>query len=521
MELRKRPGKSNPSNLKPSNSADSDQKLAGDAAHPDRNTAGAPSAGAGRQIERRSALAQCCRVVCNMLCWLTALLVLGGLGCYTCYYEESQLVLMRFFRDLSRAKAHARLHGDSNALMTMLTRNDEVLPLKEDEDEGMRFTAEDLAKFNGEDGAPIYLAIMGRVYDVSRGKAFYGVGRSYHHYVAKDATRSFATGCTKPECLVPSLVGLSEAQKQEGRKWLELYEYHDKYKFLGHTVADAVGDLVEQAMLEDEAIQAARDAEAGFVGEDGKAASFEVIRTKARDLYRELRVDEALSYFNTALVLLGEARAQDSVRVVLNRTDVLVTMAALAQKQQRFTQARESYQEALDGMIEALGAEAAQRHPMYARAVSDKAASYFMTNEAVEAIAGFRTAIGVYDNAIASGEDEIAANGAGEESLARTVLERSNSRLNLALAMLQTAEADGPAVTEAREIFASLVVEHEPEVATADPGAEGDAKRQSNLATRIVSVAKRNLAAIDEQRASDRTGETGVEASAHGTADDR
>ena len=68
---------------------------------------------------------------------------------------------------------------------------------------------------DGTDGKPIYLAIMGRVYDVSRGKAFYGPSRSYHHYAGKDATRSYATGCTKPECLVGSLVGLSEHQKRE------------------------------------------------------------------------------------------------------------------------------------------------------------------------------------------------------------------------------------------------------------------------------------------------------------------
>lgn len=36
---------------------------------------------------------------------------------YGFYYEESQLFLMRFFRDLARTKAHARLHGQSQALV--------------------------------------------------------------------------------------------------------------------------------------------------------------------------------------------------------------------------------------------------------------------------------------------------------------------------------------------------------------------------------------------------------------------
>lgn len=57
----------------------------------------------------------------------------------------------------------------------------------------------ELSTFNGENDSPLYLGIMGRVYDVSQGAAFYGPGRSYHHYVGRDATRSYATGCTKPE----------------------------------------------------------------------------------------------------------------------------------------------------------------------------------------------------------------------------------------------------------------------------------------------------------------------------------
>jgi hypothetical protein len=63
----------------------------------------------------------------------------------------------------------------------------------------------------------------------SHHQAFYAKGRSYHHYVARDATRSFATGCTKEECLVPSLVGCTEQQKQEALRWLELYEHHDRF----------------------------------------------------------------------------------------------------------------------------------------------------------------------------------------------------------------------------------------------------------------------------------------------------
>lgn len=37
-------------------------------------------------------------------------------------------------------------------------------------EDGLAITAEELRAFDGTDGAPLYLAIMGRVYDVSKGQ---------------------------------------------------------------------------------------------------------------------------------------------------------------------------------------------------------------------------------------------------------------------------------------------------------------------------------------------------------------
>lgn len=52
------------------------------------------------------------------------------------------------------------------------------------------FTKEELAKYKGEDGADIYIALMGRVFDVTRGRDFYGPGGGYSFFSGKATTFS-------------------------------------------------------------------------------------------------------------------------------------------------------------------------------------------------------------------------------------------------------------------------------------------------------------------------------------------
>ena len=51
--------------------------------------------------------------------------------------------------------------------------------------------------------------------------------------MGRDATRAFCTGCLEEACLIASLHGLTEAQAREADRWVELYEYHDKYHLVG------------------------------------------------------------------------------------------------------------------------------------------------------------------------------------------------------------------------------------------------------------------------------------------------
>lgn len=159
-------------------------------------------------------------------------------GSLTAAYQSFSFGMMRLFRDLSRAKARRRRFGQHNALMPLLMQSEEPLPLA-DASLGLSITLEELAEYDGRllpdssERAPLFLAIHGRIYDVSAGWGFYGPGQSYHKLVGKDATRAFCTGCLEPDCLVRNTDGLTEKQLKEAYRWIELYEQHDKYTLVG------------------------------------------------------------------------------------------------------------------------------------------------------------------------------------------------------------------------------------------------------------------------------------------------
>jgi hypothetical protein len=64
-----------------------------------------------------------------------------------------------------------------------------------------------------------------------------------------------AAGCLRAECLVASTVGLTHAQLRETQRWVELYEFHDKYRLVGVVADNPVEDVVARAMLEHAAMQ--------------------------------------------------------------------------------------------------------------------------------------------------------------------------------------------------------------------------------------------------------------------------
>eukprot|EP00092_Neocalanus_flemingeri_P000724 GFUD01000768.1.p1 GENE.GFUD01000768.1~~GFUD01000768.1.p1 ORF type:complete len:343 (-),score=140.41 GFUD01000768.1:115-1143(-) len=82
-----------------------------------------------------------------------------------------------------------------------------------------------LAKFDGSEGSPgLYLAMLGVVYDVSKGKEYYGPGGGYSFFAGKDASRAFVSGQFDEEGLVSDVSGLTSADYMGLEEWASFYE---------------------------------------------------------------------------------------------------------------------------------------------------------------------------------------------------------------------------------------------------------------------------------------------------------
>ncbi|KAH6985975.1 cytochrome b5-like heme/steroid binding domain-containing protein [Ilyonectria robusta] len=92
-------------------------------------------------------------------------------------------------------------------------------------------SAEELAKANGADGGKCYVAIKGKVYDVSGNKA-YLPGASYNVFAGKDASRALGMTSTKPEDALPDWQDLSDKEKGVLNDWVTFFS--KRYNVVGH-----------------------------------------------------------------------------------------------------------------------------------------------------------------------------------------------------------------------------------------------------------------------------------------------
>ncbi|KAF2859929.1 cytochrome b5 [Piedraia hortae CBS 480.64] len=104
------------------------------------------------------------------------------------------------------------------------------------------FTPPQLLEFDGRDGRPVYLAVRGKVFDVTPGRNFYGPGGPYENFAGRDASRGLACNSFSREMLTSDLNGpldqledLGTEEMSSLRGWEERFD--EKYLVVGKLVA--------------------------------------------------------------------------------------------------------------------------------------------------------------------------------------------------------------------------------------------------------------------------------------------
>lgn len=89
---------------------------------------------------------------------------------------------------------------------------------------------------------PVYLAVRGRVFDVTPGRNFYGPGGPYENFAGRDATRGLACGSFDEDMLtkdlegaLDDLKGLGDDEMQALQDWED--RFTEKYLVVGKLVS--------------------------------------------------------------------------------------------------------------------------------------------------------------------------------------------------------------------------------------------------------------------------------------------
>ncbi|PSS06864.1 hypothetical protein PHLCEN_2v3522 [Hermanssonia centrifuga] len=87
------------------------------------------------------------------------------------------------------------------------------------------FTVEQLKEFDGSNAEkPVYVAIKGTVFDVTRKRETYGQGGSYNIFAGKDASRALGMSSLKQEDALSDYSALSEGDMKTLNDWYSFFE---------------------------------------------------------------------------------------------------------------------------------------------------------------------------------------------------------------------------------------------------------------------------------------------------------
>jgi len=97
-------------------------------------------------------------------------------------------------------------------------------------------TQDELEQNTGVDSSQIWLSILGDVYDVTKGKSFYGKGTSYGTFAGRDCSVCFVSGVFTAEEAKKNADELSDTMLAGILDWCKFYATHNSYKFVGYLV---------------------------------------------------------------------------------------------------------------------------------------------------------------------------------------------------------------------------------------------------------------------------------------------
>lgn len=121
-------------------------------------------------------------------------------------------------------------------LSGLFSRRRRPAPVPEAEERD--YTEAELRELDGADpDKPVLLAIRGVVYDVTRGRSFYGKGGPYGAFAGKDCARALAKDSLEPEDLTGDVAGLTPVELERLEEWIELFE--GKYHRLGRLLPES------------------------------------------------------------------------------------------------------------------------------------------------------------------------------------------------------------------------------------------------------------------------------------------
>lgn len=94
---------------------------------------------------------------------------------------------------------------------------------------------DELSFYNGEQGSKgLFLALLGQVFDVTKGEKHYGPGGAYHFMAGRDASLSFITGDFTDNEFTDDVSSMSPLQVVALFDWLSFY--HREYKHVGFVI---------------------------------------------------------------------------------------------------------------------------------------------------------------------------------------------------------------------------------------------------------------------------------------------